>query len=84
MKKEQEKLRNSLSTIKSKVTEEEQLKIKINWVLYNIRNKPEWMILTSVPGYSPELRPLVPLDGGRFATSILMIYIEELLIEIIV
>ncbi|MGM9872383.1 MAG: DNA-directed RNA polymerase subunit beta' [Muribaculaceae bacterium] len=33
------------------------------------RNKPEWMILEAVPVTPPELRPLVPLDGGRFATS---------------
>ncbi len=33
------------------------------------RNKPEWMILQAVPVTPPELRPLVPLDGGRFATS---------------
>ena len=33
------------------------------------RNKPEWMILKVVPIIPPELRPLVPLDGGRFATS---------------
>src|SRR6266536_3227142 len=32
-------------------------------------NKPEWMILEVVPVIPPELRPLVPLDGGRFATS---------------
>ena len=33
------------------------------------RNRPEWMILTIIPVTPPELRPLVPLDGGRFATS---------------
>ena len=33
------------------------------------RNRPEWMILQVVPVTPPELRPLVPLDGGRFATS---------------
>ena len=33
------------------------------------RNRPEWMILKIVPVTPPELRPLVPLDGGRFATS---------------
>ena len=33
------------------------------------RNKPEWMVLEAVPVIPPELRPLVPLDGGRFATS---------------
>ena len=34
-----------------------------------MRNKPEWMIIKIVPVIPPELRPLVPLDGGRFATS---------------
>jgi len=34
-----------------------------------MRNKPEWMIVKIVPVIPPELRPLVPLDGGRFATS---------------
>ncbi len=33
------------------------------------RNKPEWMIMKIIPVIPPELRPLVPLDGGRFATS---------------
>ena len=33
------------------------------------RNKPEWMIVRIVQVIPPELRPLVPLDGGRFATS---------------
>ncbi len=35
----------------------------------NGKNKPEWMVLTDIPVIPPELRPLVPLDGGRFATS---------------
>ncbi len=34
-----------------------------------VENKPEWMIIKMVPVIPPELRPLVPLDGGRFATS---------------
>ena len=34
-----------------------------------IENKPEWMIMKVIPVMPPELRPLVPLDGGRFATS---------------
>ena len=33
------------------------------------KNKPEWMVLNVIPVIPPELRPLVPLDGGRFATS---------------
>jgi len=35
----------------------------------NRENKPEWMIMKAIPIIPPELRPLVPLDGGRFATS---------------
>jgi DNA-directed RNA polymerase subunit beta' len=35
----------------------------------NVVNHPEWMIIKTVPVIPPELRPLVPLDGGRFATS---------------
>ena len=35
----------------------------------NVENRPEWMIIKVVPVIPPELRPLVPLDGGRFATS---------------
>ena len=35
----------------------------------NGKNRPEWMILQAIPVTPPELRPLVPLDGGRFATS---------------
>ena len=36
---------------------------------HRIENRPEWMIVKVVPVIPPELRPLVPLDGGRFATS---------------
>ncbi|MEC8074480.1 MAG: DNA-directed RNA polymerase subunit beta', partial [Pseudomonadota bacterium] len=70
LKKEQKKLRDSLAEIKSKVTEERTIKrLKLIESFISSGNKPEWMILTSVPVIPPELRPLVPLDGGRFATS---------------
>jgi len=70
LKKEQKKLRDSLPEIKSKVTEERTIKrLKLIESFITSGNKPEWMILTSVPVIPPELRPLVPLDGGRFATS---------------
>ena len=70
LKKEQQKLRDTLKEIKSKVTEERTIKrLKLIESFINSGNKPEWMILTSVPVIPPELRPLVPLDGGRFATS---------------
>jgi DNA-directed RNA polymerase subunit beta' len=70
LKKEQKKLRDSLPEIKSKVTEERTIKrLKLIESFISSGNKPEWMILTTVPVIPPELRPLVPLDGGRFATS---------------
>uniref|UniRef100_UPI00262266C8 DNA-directed RNA polymerase subunit beta' n=1 Tax=Rhodoblastus sp. TaxID=1962975 RepID=UPI00262266C8 len=44
-------------------------RLKVIEAFINSGNKPEWMILTEVPVIPPDLRPLVPLDGGRFATS---------------
>ena len=44
-------------------------RLKIIEAFMESGNKPEWMILTEVPVIPPDLRPLVPLDGGRFATS---------------
>jgi len=44
-------------------------RLKLIESLNDSGNRPEWMILTVLPVLPPELRPLVPLDGGRFATS---------------
>jgi len=44
-------------------------RLKIIEAFIHSGNKPEWMILTEIPVIPPDLRPLVPLDGGRFATS---------------
>ena len=44
-------------------------RLKVVEALRKSPNKPEWMILTILPVIPPDLRPLVPLDGGRFATS---------------
>jgi len=67
---EKSKLRDVLKEIKSKVSEERTIKrLKLIESFIESGNKPEWMILTSIPVIPPELRPLVPLDGGRFATS---------------
>ena len=44
-------------------------RIKLLESFITSKNKPEWMILRVLPVIPPELRPLVPLDGGRFATS---------------
>ena len=70
LKAERDRLRSILKDIKSKVAEERAIKrLKLMESFIESGNKPEWMILTIVPVIPPELRPLVPLDGGRFATS---------------
>ncbi len=70
LKAEREKLSKSIKETKSKVTEERNVKrLKLIDSFIETGNKPEWMILTTIPVIPPELRPLVPLDGGRFATS---------------
>jgi DNA-directed RNA polymerase subunit beta' len=65
-------LRHKASTETSQQRKTEALK-QLN-VIESFRaskevNKPEWMVLKTIPVIPPELRPLVPLDGGRFATS---------------
>jgi len=70
LKAEKNKLRQLLNEVKSKVAEERAIKrLKLIESFIESGNKPEWMILTCIPVIPPELRPLVPLDGGRFATS---------------
>ncbi|MEJ1405000.1 MAG: DNA-directed RNA polymerase subunit beta' [Candidatus Sedimenticola sp. (ex Thyasira tokunagai)] len=44
-------------------------RVKLVESLHESGNRPEWMVMTVLPVLPPELRPLVPLDGGRFATS---------------
>ena len=44
-------------------------RLKVIEAFHKSGNKPEWMIMDVIPVLPPELRPLVPLDGGRFATS---------------
>ena len=44
-------------------------RLKLMEAFHGSGNKPEWMVLTVLPILPPDLRPLVPLDGGRFATS---------------
>ena len=67
-------LRHKANTESSKQRKMEALKrlqVVESFKEANIKkdNKPEWMILKAIPVIPPELRPLVPLDGGRFATS---------------
>ena len=67
---EVEKLREDIKTINSKVILEKTIKrLKLLESFLGSGNKLEWMVLTTLPVIPPELRPLVPLDGGRFATS---------------
>ena len=67
---ERKNLINYIKETKSKVNEERAIKrLKLIESFIETGQKPEWMIMTVVPVIPPELRPLVPLDGGRFATS---------------
>ena len=67
---ERKNLVSYIKETKSKVNEERAIKrLKLIESFIETGQKPEWMILTVVPVIPPELRPLVPLDGGRFATS---------------
>ena len=59
--------------MKTETSQQKKLKfakrLRVVEVFRKSGNKPEWMILDVIPVIPPELRPLVPLDGGRFATS---------------
>jgi len=63
-------LRAELKDITSETKRKKLVKrLKVVETLKKSGNRPEWMILTVLPVIPPDLRPLVPLDGGRFATS---------------
>ncbi len=65
-----ENLKNESSSTRSQAKKNKLAKrLKIIEAFIESGNRPEWMILEVVPVIPPELRPLVPLDGGRFATS---------------
>ncbi|MDP6343771.1 MAG: DNA-directed RNA polymerase subunit beta', partial [Alphaproteobacteria bacterium] len=67
---ERDKLRVELAETTSEVKPKKIVKrLKLIDAFIESGNRPEWMILEVVPVIPPELRPLVPLDGGRFATS---------------
>ncbi len=67
---ETERLRVELSETGSELKQKKIIKrLKTLEAFIESKNRPEWMILTVLPVIPPELRPLVPLDGGRFATS---------------
>lgn len=67
---ERKELLEELATTKSELKPKKIIKrLKVVESFIESGNRPEWMILDVVPVIPPELRPLVPLDGGRFATS---------------
>jgi DNA-directed RNA polymerase subunit beta' len=67
---ERERLRAELKDTGSETRRKKLVKrLKMAESFIDSGSRPEWMILTIVPVIPPELRPLVPLDGGRFATS---------------
>ena len=67
---EAERLREELAEATGELKPKKIIKrLKIIENFIESGNRPEWMIMTVIPVIPPELRPLVPLDGGRFATS---------------
>jgi DNA-directed RNA polymerase subunit beta' len=63
-------LRHEIATTTSELKPKKLMKrLKIIEAFQQSGNKPEWMVMTVIPVIPPDLRPLVPLDGGRFATS---------------
>ncbi|WP_404342263.1 DNA-directed RNA polymerase subunit beta' [Pseudoalteromonas mariniglutinosa] len=63
-------MREELPTINSETKRKKITKrLKLMESFHQSGNNPEWMIMTVLPVLPPDLRPLVPLDGGRFATS---------------
>ena len=67
---EKQALLDELAVTKSELKPKKIIKrLKVVESFLESGNRPEWMILDVVPVIPPELRPLVPLDGGRFATS---------------
>jgi DNA-directed RNA polymerase subunit beta' len=70
MDKTAKELWHEIRTTKSKQKRKKALKrLKVVEALRRSHNRPEWMILTTLPVIPPDLRPMVQLDGGRFATS---------------
>ena len=70
LQKEKTNLRNDLSETTSEAKRKKLVKrLKLVEAFVESNNKPEWMVMEVIPVIPPELRPLVPLDGGRFATS---------------
>ena len=70
LEKEAEELRKGIAEATTELKPKKLAKrLKLVEAFIRSGNKPEWMVLTVVPVIPPELRPLVPLDGGRFATS---------------
>jgi DNA-directed RNA polymerase subunit beta' len=62
-------LRETIRTAKGQKQQRAIKRLKVGSAFITSENKPEWMILEAVPVIPPELRPMVQLDGGRFATS---------------
>ncbi len=64
-------LREELEAVASSLPKQKKIakRLRVVEAFRDSGNKPEWMILTRLPVLPPDLRPLVPLDGGRFATS---------------
>src|SRR5204862_290788 len=69
LKAEAKPLRETIKTSKGQKQQRAIKRLKVVSAFVTSENKPEWMVLEAVPVIPPELRPMVQLDGGRFATS---------------
>jgi len=69
LKAEAASLRETVATAKGQKQQRAIKRLKVVSAFITSENRPEWMILEAVPVIPPELRPMVQLDGGRFATS---------------
>lgn len=64
-----EQLRTDLKTATKQKREKMSKRLEVVEAFYNSGNKPEWMVMDVIPVLPPDLRPMVQLDGGRFATT---------------
>src|SRR5690554_5970895 len=64
-----ESLRNDLRTVTKQKREKAIKRLEVVEAFYTSKNQPEWMVMDVIPVLPPDLRPMVQLDGGRFATT---------------
>ena len=69
LKKELETLKHKYKVSTKQIRDKIVKRLEVVEMFYNSDNKPEWMVMDVIPVIAPDLRPMVPLDGGQFATT---------------